>query len=150
VFLVYNTKNKRDYMQLHTTSKYAIRIMSYMANNSEKLLFNAREISEVLTIPYKFMTKIMSDLVKANLIVSVRGREGGYKIAKPASSIAIIDIINTFNEFTHQDECLLGIGKCDGDSICSMHEQWSEPKSLIQKMFENTTLQNLEGGNFKV
>ncbi len=140
-------------MHLHSTSKYAIRIMSYMANNNNynnKILFNAKDISEILTIPYKFLTKIMSDLVKANLIISIRGREGGYKIARPASNITIIEIINLFNDLTHKEECFLGIGKCDGENRCSMHDKWVEPKILIQKMFEETTLQNLEGGGFKI
>ncbi len=137
-------------MQLHSTSKYAIRIMSYMANNGDKLLFNAKDISDILSIPYKFLTKVMSALVKADLIISIRGREGGYKIARPASNIAIIEIIHLFNDFTHREECLLGIGKCDGLDRCSMHDKWVEPKTLIQKMFEETTLQNLEGKEFKI
>ena len=137
-------------MQLHSTSKYAIRIMSYMVNNGDKLLFNAEDISDILSIPYKFLTKIMSDLVKADLIISIRGREGGYKIARPASNIAIIEIIHLFNDFAHREECLLGIGKCDGLNRCSMHDKWVEPKTLIQKMFEETTLQNLEGKEFKI
>ncbi len=137
-------------MQLSSTSKYAIRIMSYMSNSDKKVLFNAKDISDKLSIPYKFLTKVMSDLVKANLILSIRGREGGYKIARESSTIAIIEIIHLFNDFTHREECLLGIGKCDSLNRCSMHDRWVEPKNLIQKMFEETTLQNLEGGGFKI
>jgi len=137
-------------MQLSSTSKYAIRIMSYMSNNDEKTLFHAKDISEALSIPYKFLTKIMSDLVKADLILSIRGREGGYKIARESSSIAIVEIIHLYNDFTHREECLLGIGKCDGLNRCSMHDKWIEPKNLILKMFEETTLKNLEGGEFKI
>ena len=137
-------------MQLHSSSKYAIRIMSFMANNNDIILFNAKDISEVLHIPYKFLTKIMSDLVKANLINSIRGRDGGYKVSRPAEDIAIIEIINIYDEFKHKDECMLGIGKCDGQNICSLHDKWSKPKQLIEEMFENTSLKNLEGGHFKV
>lgn len=137
-------------MQLQTTSKYAIRIMNYMTSSQEKRLFHAKEISERLNIPYKFLTKIMGDLVKANLILSTRGREGGYSLAKEASSIFIIDIINLFDGFTHREECFLGIGKCDGNNICSMHTKWVKPKRLIEKMFEETTLETLKGENFKI
>ena len=137
-------------MQLSSASKYAIRIMSYMSSSDKIVLFNAKDISDALSIPYKFLTKVMSDLVKADLILSIRGREGGYKIARESSTIAIIEIIHLFNDFTHREECLLGIGKCDGLNRCSMHDKWVEPKNLIQKMFEETTLQNLEGGEFKI
>ena len=137
-------------MHLHSTSKYAIRIMSYIANNDANMLFHAKNISDELNIPYKFLTKIMSDLVKADLIISVRGRDGGYKIAKDSSTIKVIDIITLFNDETEDDECLLGIGRCDGEEICSMHDKWKEPKNLIKEMFENTSLKDLDGEDFKL
>ena len=137
-------------MQLLNTSQYAIRIMSYIANNSEDPLCNAKELSETLNIPYKFLTKIMSDLVKAEIILSIRGREGGYKLSKPASSITIMDILDIFNEYSHHGQCVLGIGKCDGTNKCSLHNQWVKPQKLIQKMFEETTLDTLDGKDFKL
>ncbi len=137
-------------MQLHSTTKYAIRIMNYMVNGDKNNLFNAKDISEKLDIPYKYLSRIMGDLTKAELIVSVRGREGGYKIARSASTIFLIDILNIFDEFKHKQECLLGIGLCDGTNKCSMHDQWVEPKNLIEKMFEETSLDNLSGSEFKI
>lgn len=135
-------------MQLSNTSQYAIRILSYIANN--KILHSAKNLSVSLNIPYKFLTKIMTDLVKAGFIISIRGREGGYKLAKSASSIRIIEILNFFNEFKDYDKCILGIGKCDGKNKCIMHDKWKKPKCLIYKMFKETTLENLEGDEFKI
>ncbi len=137
-------------MRLHTTSKYAIRILSYMANGDSSSLFHAKHISEELDISYKFLSKIMNELVKAEFIISLRGRDGGYKLAKDASSISIMEIVNLFNDFNHKEECLLGIGKCDGANPCATHAKWVRPKSLLEEMFESTTLQNLEGDGFKI
>lgn len=139
-------------MQLNSTSKYAVRILSYIANNHEQRLLSAKEISEVLNIPYKFLTKIMTELVKSDFIISIRGREGGYKLSRSAASITIMQILNQFNELTTQNQCVLGIGLCDGNNKCAMHDQWVKPKKLMQKMFEETTLENLEGkeSQFKI
>ncbi|QOY55484.1 Rrf2 family transcriptional regulator [Candidatus Sulfurimonas marisnigri] len=136
-------------MQLNNTSQYAIRILSYIANTNDNKLCNAKELSEILDIPYKFLTKIMTHLVKAEFVISIQGREGGYKLAKPASGITVMDVLNEFNEPINHQQCLLGIGTCDGKNKCSLHDQWAEPKSLIKKMFEETTLENIEGKNFK-
>ena len=136
-------------MELNNTSQYAIRILSYIANNKDNLC-NAKELSHILNIPYKFLTKITTELVKANFILSIRGREGGYKLSRPASEISIMNILNHFNEFNHQKECLLGIGMCDGTNKCGLHDQWAKPKKMIKTMFENTTLANLEEGNYKI
>ncbi len=137
-------------MQLLNSSKYAIRILGYIANHETQQLCNAKELSEALTIPYKFLTKIMIKLVKADLIISIRGREGGYKLSKPASSITITEILKHFNEFTEDKQCLLGIGVCDSKKKCALHDQWVKPKSMIKKMFENTTLADIKGENFKL
>jgi len=137
-------------MQLLNSSQYAIRILSYIANNENQSLYCAKDLSETLIIPYKFLTKIMTDLVKAEFIISVRGREGGYRLAKPASTITVIEILNVFNDFINREQCVLGIGKCDGDHKCAMHDKWKKPKDVIQIMFEETTLENLEGRDFKL
>lgn len=137
-------------MQLTNTSQYAIRILSYIANKNEKQLFSAKELSDVLSIPYKFLTKIMTKLVKEDFIVSIRGREGGYKLSRPANQISVMDVLNQFNEFVQQKKCLLGIGMCDNNNKCGLHDQWIKPKQMIQEMFENTTLDSLESRNFKL
>jgi Rrf2 family protein len=130
-------------MQLHTTTQYAIRILSYLTQQKTERLLSAKEIAETLKIPYKFLTKIMGELSKAGFINSIRGREGGYTLNKPASEIKISDILESFNDPLHEEQCILGIGFCDNKNQCALHDQWIEPKSLIEKMFNNTTLNQI-------
>lgn len=137
-------------MQLNNTTQYAIRILSYIANKHDKQLYSAKELAEILSIPYKFLTKIMTELVKADFILSIRGREGGYKLSRPASEISIMDVLNQFHEFVEQKQCLLGIGMCDNNNKCGLHDQWVKPKKMIKDMFENTTLENLDGNGYKI
>jgi len=121
-----------------------------MINSTEETMFHAKNLSDVLNIPYKFLAKIMTELTKAQLILSIRGRDGGYKLVKNSSSITIMDILNEFNEPIYKEECILGIGLCDESNKCSMHDQWVKPKALLLNMFANTTLKNLEGSGFKI
>ncbi|MFT5662105.1 MAG: Rrf2 family protein [Sulfurimonas sp.] len=137
-------------MELNNTSQYAIRVLSYIANHSDGKLLSARELSEVLNIPYKFLTKIVTDLVKENFLISVRGREGGNKLSRDASEITIMEVLNAFNEFNNQSACILGIGACDMHKRCALHDQWVKPKDMIHQMFKNTTLKDLDGENFKI
>lgn len=139
-------------MELSNTSQYAIRILSYIANNGTEKLISAKELSATLDIPYKFLTKIMTDLVKLEFILSIRGREGGFKLAREASSISIMDILNAFGILVEQERCILGIGdcaECDEKKRCILHDKWLKPKSLIKKMYENTTIENIQGIDFK-
>ena len=137
-------------MQLSNTSQYAIRMLAYMADKKDSPLINATELSEVLQIPYKFLTKIMTELVKVNLVVSVRGREGGYTLKKKASDIMVGDILDVFNDAIKDEQCVLGIGFCNGMCKCALHDQWMEPKNLLQKMFRESSLEDIAGRGCKI
>jgi len=137
-------------MQLSNTSKYAVRILSFIANIKGEKLQNSKDISEQLEIPYKFLTKIMTELVKLGFVISVRGREGGFKLAREASEITILEILQGFNELTHYNDCILGIGRCNPHNKCILHDKWAEPKKMIKKMFQETTLLNVEVADFKI
>ena len=137
-------------MQLSKSSQYAIRILAYMADHQDSPMMNATQLSETLLIPYKFLTKIMTELVKAGLIVSVRGREGGYAFAKPPSEIIVNEILEIFHDSIEDEQCVLGIGFCNGMCKCALHDQWMEPKILLQKMFRESTLEKIAGQGCKI
>ncbi len=137
-------------MNLSNTSQYAIRILAYMADKQDSTLINATMLADALIIPYKFLTKIMTELVKANLVVSIRGRDGGYQLKKVASEIKVDDILYIFNDNISDKQCLLGIGVCNKLCKCSMHDQWMKPKLQLQKMFQESSLADIAGEGSKI
>lgn len=136
-------------MILSNTSQYAIRILAYMADKKDSQL-NATQLAEILYIPYKFLTKIMTELVKVDLVESIRGREGGFKLKKKSSDIMVSDILDLFNDSIKDEQCVLGIGFCNGMCKCALHDQWMEPKLLLQKMFRESSLEDIAGRGCKI
>ena len=136
-------------MQLSNTSQYAIRILAYMADKKDSQL-NATQLAEILYIPYKFLTKIMTELVKVDLVESIRGREGGFKLKKKSSDIMVGDILDVFGDSVKDEQCVLGIGFCNGMCKCALHDQWMEPKLLLQKMFRESSLEDIAGRGCKI
>ncbi len=136
-------------MVLHNTTQYAIRILNYIANESGSELVSAKTLSEKLDIPYKFLTKIMTSLVKDGFIRSMRGRGGGFELTRPADEIIIGEVLDVISGSLEDNSCILGIGKCGDRKQCALHDQWLTPKKIIRKMFENTTLDMLKGDEFK-
>ncbi len=141
-------------MQLSNTSRYAIRILTYMAKHQNEDHINATVLAETLSIPYKFLTKIMTELVNVGFIVSIRGREGGYKFLKKTSEIKINDILEVFSDNIVDEECVLGIGFCKGDDNkgkkCVLHDQWICSKKVLQKMFKESNLEDISGQGSKI
>jgi len=137
-------------MRLSNTSQYAIRVLTYMANQSATMHSNAKKLSETLSIPYKFLTKIMTVLVREGLILSIRGREGGYVFQKDCSEIKINDILVLFNDAIKDDECILGIGFCNQKCKCALHDQWLDSKIALQKMFKESSIKTLSTKGTKI
>lgn len=129
-------------MKLNTTSQYAIRIMEFIAKDKDKL-YHAKKISEQLSIPYKYLSKIMTMLTNAELIQSIRGREGGYTLLKNPSDIKLIEILESVKECIDSQNCILGTGLCSVTKKCSLHDTWKKPKSEISNMFRETTLSQM-------
>jgi Rrf2 family protein len=128
-------------MQLNTTTKYAISILGYMAQNNT-VQYSSKQLSEILNIPYKYLTKIMTKLTKYEILSSTKGKYGGFKIIKNIKDIKIIDIVNVFDD-TKTQECVLLDIKCDVEQKCIMHDKWQKPKCAIDDFFTKTTLLEL-------
>ena len=137
-------------MQLSKSSQYAIRILAYMANNKDTKHLNATTLSKDLDIPYKFLTKLMTEVVKSGLVISSRGRDGGYSFQKLPSEIRVSEILSIFHDEIKEEQCVLGIGFCNGLCKCALHDQWVEPKRLMQKMFQESTLESIAGRGCKI
>lgn len=128
-------------MKLKTTSEYALRILSHMSLHEEDQ-HTAKGLSETLNIPYKYLTRIMTNLGKAGFINSTRGKNGGFIFAKPVEEITLYDILEVMNDL-NDDVCIMGEGLCGQGEHCALHECWSKPKQLIDEMFKNSTLKDL-------
>lgn len=130
-------------MHLNTTSQYAIRVLIHINKFGNEKLYTAKELAEHLNIPYKYLTKIMTNLVDASILESIRGNSGGYRLLKKASDIYLIDILEAVKETLDDRHCVLSGDMCQEDKKCALHDRWSEPKLLINALFKETTLADL-------
>ncbi|HUT28292.1 MAG TPA: Rrf2 family transcriptional regulator [Sedimentisphaerales bacterium] len=80
-------------MKVNESTKYAILTVGYIAQNQNKGLVLGPSISKHYSIAQEYLTKLMQDLVKANILRSKRGPGGGFSLAKSLSKITLLDII---------------------------------------------------------
>lgn len=132
-------------MKLSKTSEYAIRALSYMAEEPERS-YTAKELVEKLQISDKYLRRLMTDLTKAGLIYSIQGRNGGYSFAEDINQISISDIINVIEGPDKYTGCILGFETCDDENPCAMHYIWSPMRDKLLKTFKETTLADLKRG----
>ena len=133
-------------MILLKTTEYAIRILTFVAKNNQQLN-SAKYLHEQLNIPYKYLTSLMTSLVKSGYLMSVQGRNGGFKINKKLSEITLAKIIETTQGMDSFNGCVLGLYECSDDNPCAMHHVWQHNKENFLNTIKNTTLNDLYGMN---
>ena len=130
-------------MILTKTTEYAVRILTYMASQ-DKGIYSAKYLHKQLNIPYKYLTKLMTDLSKSGFLASVKGRDGGFSIIKDIKEITISKIIETVEGMESFNACVLGFKDCSCDDPCAMHFVWEENKISLLRTLETTTVFDLK------
>jgi Rrf2 family protein len=129
-------------MDLSRTSQYALRVMGYMALD-ERLLYIAEELSGTLKIPTQYLRRLLTNLSKAGLLNSDKGKGGGFRLAKPANSIYLSDILAATEKKELLNSCIFGLESCIRENPCAMHVQWAEAKGNILGILRTTSLADM-------
>ena len=91
-------------MRLTRQTNYAIRILMYCAAN-EGRLSRIPEIAAAYTVSELFLFKILQPLVENGFVQTVRGRNGGVQLGKPAREITLFDVVRVTEESFAMAEC---------------------------------------------
>ncbi len=78
---------------LSQKTRYAIRAFQYLADHHGRGLVQLADIAAAQNIPPKFLTVILSEMTREGLLLSVRGRDGGYELALPPMDISYGDLV---------------------------------------------------------
>ena len=91
-------------MRLTRQTNYAVRILMYCAANDGRLS-RIPEIAAAYGVSELFLFKILQPLVEHGLVETVRGRNGGVRLAKPAAAISLFDVVRVTEDNFAMAEC---------------------------------------------
>jgi Rrf2 family protein len=112
--------------------EYGLQAVLFLAAQDKSSLCSAEEISNNLNIPKEFTSKILQDLTEKGIIISRKGRVGGFKLAIDASQIKLIDIVAAIDGLDIFKNCVMGFHNCNQENKCIMHDEWHE---ILEKAF---------------
>lgn len=124
-------------MTLNVTSQYALKVVGFMSIKPNDL-YSVKYLSETLDIPYKYLSKIMTQLSKKGVINSLQGRFGGFNLSKSADKLKIKDVLDALDDDSYK-LCVLGTGLCNQNKKCQLHDTWKHPKDAIKTDFLEKT-----------
>ena len=80
-------------MKLTCASAYALQALAFMAGQKNDKPIASHHVAKARAIPERFLLKVLKPLVGANVLVSTKGPHGGYKLARAAGDITLLEVI---------------------------------------------------------
>lgn len=127
-------------LDLTMRASYAIRAMVLIAGADGDAPMPAGAIARAMGIPRGFLPQVMGDLVRAGLVAARLGRAGGYRLARPAATIAILDVIRAVEGETGRRTCVLRGVTCGIGRPCEVHEVFAGAESALTAELATATL----------
>jgi Rrf2 family transcriptional regulator, iron-sulfur cluster assembly transcription factor len=134
-------------LELNTRGRYAVMALADIAKFAAADAVSLAVIAERQHLSAAYLEQLFVGLRRAELVESVRGRSGGYRLARPAAGITIAAIMAAVEEDTRMTRCHDETGGCVGAERCLTHGLWHALGQHIQQFLAGITLQDvLDGG----
>lgn len=128
---------------LSQTAEYALRAVLYVAEHGSGRPVRVAEMADALRIPRNYLSKILHQLARHGVLVSLRGKAGGFRLCVRPDRLALGVVVALFDRIATERQCLLGRPQCTDRSACAAHTRWKEAADAVAGFFRDTTVADL-------
>ena len=133
-------------LELTKRADYAIRAVVALAAAAPGERRSVRQIAQERSIPARFLQTVMGDLVEAGVVDAQTGRAGGYRLARSASDISPLDVIEAIEGDSRRRTCVLREGACAVGGVCDVHHVFAAAQAAMLEALGGTTIAELREG----
>ncbi len=145
-------------MRLSTKGRYGVRAMFELALHYRDGAVSLKKIAGQQEISEKYLEHLFASLKKAHLLVSTRGAQGGYQLARSPAEITVGDIVRVLEGTVSVSDCAddaAGGDSCGRMDQCVVHKVWIQVRDRINEVLDGITLEDMceehrqarQGGN---
>ncbi|NOY80435.1 MAG: Rrf2 family transcriptional regulator [Kiritimatiellaeota bacterium] len=131
-------------MKLSTRVRFGLRIMMQIASECSRKPVFAGRIAATQGISEAYVDQILMPLRAGGLLVSRRGRSGGYLLARPAEQITVLEIVETLEGRLNLVDCTENPASCERSPFCATHRLWCRLSDTIRETLEAVTLADVQ------
>lgn len=129
---------------LGRTTEYAIRAMVFIyIRNQEGGRPSFKEIAKNIDSPEQFTGKVLQNLVRSNIVSSIKGKGGGFFFSTPSKQLTLYEIITAVEGDEYFSKCGFGLKQCDSLNPCPMHDDYSGIRQAFFQLTNKQTIQSL-------
>jgi Rrf2 family protein len=129
-------------LQLTRRADYAVRAMLELARD-EATQTSGPQLAGATDIPPRFVAQVMGDLVGAGLVSARTGRSGGYRLARPARTISILQVVEAVEGDARRRACVLRAGLCSRDGVCDVHHVFAAAQDALLDRLAQASLASI-------
>ncbi len=138
-------------MLFSTRAEYGVRLMVELGRQGDAGPVALSAVAENENLPLSYLEHLVAKLRKAELVESQRGAHGGYRLARPAAQIDMLEVVQALEGAIAPMECFHpapeGKVSCsheaDGDRACATKLLWTRVQGGVTKALSGTTLADL-------
>lgn len=130
---------------LSQTAEYALRAVLYLAEHPAGRPVRVAEMANALQIPRNYLSKILHQLARSGVLVSLRGKAGGFQLGARPDRLALSAVVTPFDRIEERRRCLLGRAQCSDRTACAAHDRWKNVGDTVAAFFHDTTIADLVG-----
>ncbi len=131
-------------MLISTKGRYALRVLVDMAEHRADGFMTLREVAQRQEISEKYLESIVKDLVREGIVEGLRGKGGGYRLARPADAINVLDVLQSADGTLVPVACLEeGSKPCSRAAECRTLPLWEGLNKVVSAYLSGFTLQDL-------
>ena len=130
-------------MEISRRTDYGVRVILDLSNLPQAERASTQEISHRQNIPTPFLAKIISQLSLAGLVTTYRGAGGGVTLARPASDISLLQVIEALEGPIRLNRCVIEPDACPRNRHCPVHGIWTKAQAELTHLLAGTTFAEL-------
>jgi FeS assembly SUF system regulator len=129
-------------LKIGKLTDYAMLILGQMAKTPDAIL-SAAVLAEKLYLTTPTVSKVLKMLSESQLVTSVRGAEGGYRLARIATTITVADVIAAMEGGLAMTACCESKGVCAIDTMCTMRGNWKKINNMVQSLLASVSIMEM-------
>jgi Rrf2 family protein len=130
-------------LKLTKKADYALMAMKHLAERSSHASLSAKDVADAYGIPPEALAKILQKLVKAGLLHSQHGTNGGYTLARAAHTISAFEVIQAIDGPLFITSCITVRGECDQSERCNIREPLRKVNESIEAVLKRIKISHM-------
>lgn len=128
---------------LSKTGLHAVRAVVALAKLPQGAFAGAARIAQEIGAPQNYLAKLLKSLAEEGVVESQKGLGGGFRLARAAREISLLDVVEPIERISRWSGCVLGRAECGEADPCAIHNRWKAVRDGYLRMLQRTTIAEL-------